>query len=487
MTARVAARCAGWLAWIVPFAIYAVSLDRSVGYWDTGEMQVVPWILGIAHPTGFPLFTLLGWVFAHVVAIGPVSARIALFSALAMTLAAWLVARVVTMLADDPWMGMASAWLFAFGAVAWTRGTRAEVHALATLLAALTLLFAVRWYRTGETRSLALGALAWGLGIATHPIVAMLLPALCVLFAARVRTVSFRAVGFALALLVAGVAVYAYLPLRSAYVTHARLDPTLQLGLPPGKPFWDNDHPATLAGFLTLVSGSDFDAGGTLGRMFAPQLYRDVGPKYLRALLSEFTPLGVFLVIVGFIVLVCRDRWLGSALFLAGFVPSAFALSFSVEADPLRYYLISYVVAAIFAGYGAAWLGRLLSRVPIAGIVVVAATSVALLIVNRNVFQQRNSTGAQSVIATVRTQTPGNAILIAPWLYATPLAYAAYVDRDLGDRIVETAWLQDDAARVPQWLRGRPVYVVGIVFGSVPGYHLQYVAGSPALYRVVKN
>ncbi|MGZ3498225.1 MAG: protein O-mannosyl-transferase family [Vulcanimicrobiaceae bacterium] len=482
-----AARIAGWLAWAVPFAVYAVSLDRAVGYWDTGEMQVVPWILGIAHPTGFPVFTLLGWLFAHVVAIGPVSARMALFSAISMSLAAWLVSRIVNLLTEEPWVATASAWLFAFGTVAWSRGTRAEVHSLAACLAALTLYLALRWYRTADARALAGAGLAWGLGIATHPIVAMLLPALFVLLAARIRTVKPRAFALALVLLVTGVAFYAYLPLRSAYVTNARLDPTLELGVEPGKPFWDNDHPASRDGFLTVITGSEFNAGGTFSRLISPSLYRDAGPNYLRSLFDEFTPIGVLLAAAGCFALVRRDPWMGVALLLAGFVPSAFALGYSIEADPQRYYLVSFIVTAVFAGYGAAMAARYRPSLRFAGPVVVAALSVALLAINHGIFNQIHSAGARTVISTVQKRTPDNAILIAPWLYATPLAYGAYVDRSLGNRIVETAWLDDDAQRVPLWLRTRPVYVVGIVFGSVPGYHLQYIAGSPALYRVVKD
>ncbi len=59
-------------------------MRRSVDYWDTGEMQTVPWILGIAHPTGFPAFVLGGFLFSHLVPIGSVAFRMSLFSGIAM-------------------------------------------------------------------------------------------------------------------------------------------------------------------------------------------------------------------------------------------------------------------------------------------------------------------------------------------------------------------------------------------------------------------
>ncbi|MHB8355760.1 MAG: protein O-mannosyl-transferase family [Vulcanimicrobiaceae bacterium] len=484
---RTYSRIAGWLAWLVPFGVYAASLNRAVAYWDTGEMQVVPWILGIAHPTGFPVFTIFGWIFTHVVAIGPVSMRMSLFCALAMSLTAWLVYRTLAELVDAPWVAMASAWLFAFGDVAWTRGTRAEVHALAVFFAVLTFYCAVRWYRTARSTALVGGALAWGLGIATHPIVALLLPALLVLFFARLRAVRARALVLAALALLAGVSFYAYLPLRSAYVDRARLDPTLQLGEAPGKPFWDDDDPSTWRGFVTLVTGSQFHAGASVASIVSPQTYVRRGPEYLETLAAEYTPLGVLLALVGLGMLLVRDRLLGIAALLAAWVPTAFAFGYTVEADRDRYYLTSFAIVALAAGYAVA---ELLRRRPAwrgAAAVALAAMALGQLFVHRDIFGQWNSSGAESVIRTVRQRTPPNAILIAPWIYATPLAYAAYVDRSLGNRIVETAWLEDDASRVPVWAKTRPVYVVGILFGSVRGYYPQPVGGDPTLYRMVKD
>ena len=229
----------------MPLVIYCVSLNGAVLYWDTGEAQTVPWIFGIMHPTGFPVFTIFAGIFAHAFPLGAVSWRIALFSALAMSGTAWVVWRIVDELEGDPWIGAAAAWLFAFGGVAWTRGTRAEVHALATLLSVVALYAFVRWYRRGEPGAAIGGALAWGLGIATHPIAALLAPAIAVPLAARLRALSFRTGALACCALLAGVFFYAYLPLRSAAVTAARLDPTLQIGLPPGQRFGTTIIPQT--------------------------------------------------------------------------------------------------------------------------------------------------------------------------------------------------------------------------------------------------
>ena len=484
---RSSARIAAWAAWIVPLAIYIASLYGAVSYWDTGEAQTVPWIFGIMHPTGFPVFTILAGFFAHLVPFGAVSWRIALFSALAMSGAAWLIARTVTELDGDAWIATGCAWIFAFGNVAWTRGTRAEVHALAAFFGVLTLYAAIRWYRSGEARVLAGGALAWGLGIACHPIVALLLPALLLLFLVRLRRVALRTFALAFAALVFGVAWYAYLPVRSAMVTNARLDPTRLLGLPPGKAFWDNDHPSTLAGFKKEISGAEFQAGGTFQRMLDPQTYADAGETYQDLLYREFTPIALLFAAGGLYALARRDWRLAAAILLAIGVPTAFALAYTVETDPQRYHLIPFALICVLAGYAASEIARALPTLRKAALGLLGANIISLLVLNASTFDQRTSPGARAVISSVAQKTPGNAILIAPWLYATPLAYGAYVERSLDRRIVISAWLAEYASSVPEWMRTHPVFVVGQVFGEVPGYRLVKVPAAVPLYRLTRT
>ncbi len=478
---------AGMCAWLVPFGIYCASLNRSVGYWDTGEAQVVPWILGIAHPTGFPVYTLFGWLFSHAAPIGSVAMRLALFSALAMSLTAWLIFRIVHELGDDLAIAVTSAWLFAFGFVAWTRGTRAEVHALAVLFAVLTVYCMQRWYRRGDRRFFIVGAGAWGLGIATHPIVALMLPGVLLVLAARLRRTDAKMLAIASLVFVSALGCYAYLPIRSAVVFAQRRDPTLALGVPPGRPFWDNNHPSTWQGFAQQVSGSEFGTAGVLSALFSARTYAVSGPDYLRTLARELTPPGALLALAGLIVMLRRDPWLASALAVGVSIPTAFGLAYSLEADQQRYYMFSFAVAAVLAGYAAAAAARAEPSLRVTVVAAMAVLAGALVVGNRDTFAQRNSSGAEAVIASVLTHTPANAILIAPWLYAAPLAYGAYVEHSLGNRIVETAWLVDDAARVPRWAQRRPVFVVGIIFGSVPGYHVVPVGGAPSIFEVVKN
>ena len=449
---------------------------------------MVPWIFGIAHPTGFPAFTLAAGIFAHLFPLGAVAWRIALFSAIAMSAACWAIFASLRELECDVWIALGASWVFAFGEVAWTRGTRAEVHALAAAFAALTLYFCVRWYRRSESRAFVAGAFCWGLAIATHPVTALLAPALLIALCARVRTLRLRTFAQGLLLLAAGVSLYAYLPIRSAIVTHARLDPTLALGLPPGKAFWDMDHPATWEGFRIFLSGSDYGAVQAFSAALSPQTYRAGAPPFFISLWREFTALGILVAAAGAFSLARSRPWLAAALILAAACPAVFAFGYPVEADIERYFLIPFVVTAILAGYGTNAVAKAMPDLRVVSALILPGIAVALLILNRSTFEQPKSSGAEGLIRTVQGATPNDAVLLAPWIDSTALAYAAYVDRSLGRRIVDSAWLSDEAGHVPGWIRaGRHVYVVDQVFGSVPGYRLIRIPGSPDLYRIEKQ
>src|SRR5262245_31875520 len=69
-----------WLAAVlVPLALYARTMPPTITWWfggsDSGELISAADSLGIAHPTGYPLFVLLGYL-ATRVPVGEVAGRV---------------------------------------------------------------------------------------------------------------------------------------------------------------------------------------------------------------------------------------------------------------------------------------------------------------------------------------------------------------------------------------------------------------------------
>jgi len=79
---------------LLALGIYLRTMLPSTGFWDTGEAQTVPPTLSIFHPTGFPTYEILGWLWTRL-PIGEVAWRMNLLSAVCMAAAAALLARTV--------------------------------------------------------------------------------------------------------------------------------------------------------------------------------------------------------------------------------------------------------------------------------------------------------------------------------------------------------------------------------------------------------
>lgn len=54
------------LTGFLSFVFYLFTIAPSVIQIDTGELAAVQFTLGIAHPTGYPLFTIIGYIFSHI-------------------------------------------------------------------------------------------------------------------------------------------------------------------------------------------------------------------------------------------------------------------------------------------------------------------------------------------------------------------------------------------------------------------------------------
>lgn len=456
---RAATSCA-WFAFLPTLALFAFSLAPGVGTWDTAEMQVTTWILGVPHAFGFPAFVILGWIFAHLEPFGNPAWRTGLFSAVAMAGACATLALFLREFAIPRVAAVFGAYVFAVGEVTWTRGSRTEVQALAVFWIGLALLCAVRWLRTREPRDAAVAAAAWGFGLATHLVTIFLGPGLlCVALLGR-RALTPRRALAVLAAAVAPVLLYAYVPLRSAYLFAVRRDPTLALGLPPGRPFWDTNHAA--GGLASYLDAAPQQIGGGVAGAFAPDRWAPVAQTYGAALLHEFGWIGVVAGLLG-LAFAFRERPLLWAALVAGVTLTIpFILNFP-ESDQDRYYLGSFWLFSAAIAIGTYRVISAAVRRPRAGAagsgIALAALALSLGIANDTILQQRNDVSGQAFVDRVVAVTPPHAIVVSEWTYVTSLAYAAYATHELGDRIVVSGWPTDYADHYRAWLASRPVVV----------------------------
>jgi hypothetical protein len=155
---------------VVAFAVYLATLAPTVVGGDSGELIAVGATLGVAHPPGYPLYTLLAKLFTFVPG-GSVAQRVNLLSAVCGALAAGLLCRAVRRLTGDAWCGAAAAGLLAFSPLVWPYAVTAEVFPLNNLMVAALLLLLVEADRVEGAalrRGLCAFALVSGLALSNH-------------------------------------------------------------------------------------------------------------------------------------------------------------------------------------------------------------------------------------------------------------------------------------------------------------------------------
>jgi hypothetical protein len=168
----------GALSFALSFGIYLRTLYPGLnGIGDTPKFQFVGAILGTPHPPGYPVYTLLAWLFSKL-PFANLAWRANLLSAVAAALSVALVFMAARRLGVRPVAALATSLAFACGPVFWSQATLAEVYALAAALLAAVLLATLAWGLGERGGGPGLAVLLASLAMAHHTTFAMVVPAL---------------------------------------------------------------------------------------------------------------------------------------------------------------------------------------------------------------------------------------------------------------------------------------------------------------------
>lgn len=185
-----------WTAFLIVFGVYCYTLAPTVTLEDSGELAVASDYLGVPHPPGYPIWTLVTWFFQWIFhgvkyygqpnPAWSVGLSSAFFGALACGILALLVSRSgADMLrsmkrATDVlgystesllcWVGgVASGLLLGFSPVLWSQSVIVEVYALNAFFQMLILLLTYVWMcRPKDDKILYVTAFIFGLGLTNH-------------------------------------------------------------------------------------------------------------------------------------------------------------------------------------------------------------------------------------------------------------------------------------------------------------------------------
>jgi hypothetical protein len=180
-------------AFTVGLYTYTMAPGTLMGLGDPGDLQAAVATLGVPHPTGYPLFVLLGWLWVHLLPVGTLAYRlnllVAVFGALAVTLTYLLAFR----LTGRHLPAVGGALLFGLSYTFWTQTSISEVYTLNAVFVTAVLYLLVCWGQSRadwredrgpdslvSNRWLLWAAFVFGLSMAHHRTMILLLPAIAV-------------------------------------------------------------------------------------------------------------------------------------------------------------------------------------------------------------------------------------------------------------------------------------------------------------------
>ena len=351
---------------LVSFAVYASTQAPGLTFIDSGELATVACTLGIAHPTGYPLFTLLGWIFSTLPIASEEIVRLnlmaAVFCSAGILVFFHLLHFLLTLASKRSSLlrpkskelhpkallvaSASASLLLAFSETYWSQAVAVEVYSLHLLLLWLVMFaffkaaLSEEVVKEGVEPPPALWAGGWwilfafalGLSFTNHMTTILLSPGLLFLYFATQRNTPWvwrrlLFMGFPFLL---GLSVYLYLPLRASQA------PAMNWG-----------NVVTVERLLWHLTGKQyrvwiFSSTEAAGRQFV---------YFVNALPPEFAYLGLGLALAGIVVL-WRAHWklcLTIVLFFLGCL--TYSINYDIH-DIDSYFLLAYVSVVMWAAAG---------------------------------------------------------------------------------------------------------------------------------------
>lgn len=474
------ARGAPIAAGLIAFAIYLRTLLPGMAFGDWGEMQTVPHVLGIAHPTGYPTYLIAAWV-GQLVPIGTVAFRANALSAVAVSMAVAVVVMVGLRLEVRPLIAFGAALCLAVVTTVWDAATAAEVNGLHLLFVAVLLHRALIWSQRRRPGDLVVGGLLTGLAIGNHLLILFVAPFVGMFVVWTGRHALIQRPGILLAgvgAVVLGLSVYLYIPIAASR-----------------SPALSYNHPVTIEAVWWLISGAQFrDQFDFLSAAGPVDFVRSL-PTLWSLVVERATIVVPILGLVGLVLLLRRHPAFGLTLMVI-LIEGVYLWASYLQ---LEHYLLAMwlvlavglmtaldraadLVVRIAGSLGARNGWRAATRggprasrlpnwlaVPSGGLVAGIAAAIfaaGLATTHWSAADRSQDRSAEAFVAAVWTALPPNAVILSEWDVSTPLWHSQIV---LGARpdvlivddsnVVYEGWGSRED-RIASLICDRPVFIL---------------------------
>jgi Protein O-mannosyl-transferase TMEM260-like len=358
-----------FIAAIFVFIIYQFTLAPSVVEIDSGELATVQALLGIAHPTGYPLFTIIGYLFSLIPfpfsKIYQLNLLASIWCSLGIGIFVYNCKFILENFADSIKVknqqtnkektkkdksnsankklnsnqstiivaSIFAGLLLAFSITFWDQSTSVEVYSLQIFLINLIILFLLKAYKsTNELKDWLIFSAVLALGFTNHMTTILIIPGTAYLFFEKnkfKKTSFLKVLEMLVVFLIVIIIFYSYLYFR------ANQNPILDWG-----------NPSNLARLYRHISGKQYQVW-----MFSSFNAADKQFLYfLNALPKEFN-ISLFIILIGFFITFKYNHKIFFFLIISFFTTVLYAINYNIK-DIDSYFLLAYISAAYFSSFG---------------------------------------------------------------------------------------------------------------------------------------
>lgn len=439
--------CPAVFAGLISFLVYLATLTPTVSSNDAGRFQIAAPLLGTGHPTGYPTFILFGKLFTFL-PFGDVAYRVNLMAAVFGAGSVILLYFVARRIGAGRIPSLGASLLFGFSGTFWSQATLGEVYTMHAFFVLLVTLLLLRWREAGGSANLVLAGLFCGLALGNNAGMVLLAPMFVLILTVgllRHGKRRGRAVAGGVVAFVAGISVYAYIPIRGFSGA------------------WHNygDEISEWGDVWAMISGARFQ--GLMNP--TPGVISGNFPGFLAQAASQAAPpFGVGLLalllagaVVGGIFFFMRERLLAAAFASGIFVTLLYALSYEIN-DIAVYYIPVYLLLFVLLAVGFTEVSR---RTNIGAISVLPVIFAALVLgLNFPVSDASGDYEERERAEETLSGLPERAILYGK-VEVIPLTYLKEVEGERPDitlRWLDGGTLDENFER--DLASGRPVYFI---------------------------
>lgn len=341
-----------FLLFLFLFIINIFGVSHSVYGGDSGDIILASWFGGVAHPPGYPINTMIGWVFTHLPYSASVAYKANIMAAFFMAASASLLFLTLEKITKIFYASLSAVLILSFTPLFWLYAHVLEVFQLNLVLASLSLYFLVCWresvlLKASRDLYLRLTFLFLGLCVFHHQTSMLLVPAFLYLILktdkkiVKNHNLIFKLVVF----FCLGVLPYIFIPLAALRKTPIN---------------WDD--PSNLQNFFRLITRADYGTFTATAQLYGTALKARLFQifNFLIFMKSDFSVLGSLFLILGVIYTFLKQREIFWFVFISTFLSGLFFLfyaSFPIVNDFNfglweRFMLLPYFFVTIYLAFG---------------------------------------------------------------------------------------------------------------------------------------